>query len=203
MIKLSKGTKINLTKENQVGLSTVYFGLDWGAIEKKGLFGFGGSTESVDLDAVAILLDENKKQRETVYFRNLKSSDGNISLSGDDRTGDTNKSKQGDDNEIISCMLNKVDTSKTKYILFSLSSFSGHTFDEIPYATLHIYTKDGGTKKILATLELTNNSEFKGAKGMVMGYVKFEDNAWEFTTLSKPTRASRVSELELQAPHEI
>lgn len=203
MIKLSKGTTINLAKENDGGLSNVYFGLDWGAIKRSGgLFGFlGGSDENVDLDAVAIVLNENKQVIDTVYFgsRDLQSKDGFIKLSGDDRTGDKGGG-QGEDNETITCMLNKLDTNKVKYVMFCLSSFTGHTFDEIPYASLNIYTKENSSKKNLARLELTNSSEFKGAKGMIMGYVEFKDGAWEFITIAKPSKASKVAELSSIAP---
>lgn len=205
MIKLSKGSTINLAKENDGGLTNVYFGLDWGAIKKSGGFlssFLGGEDENVDLDAVAIILNAQKQVIDTVYFgsNGLKSKDGCVTLSGDDRTGDKSGDKKGDDNEIITCLLNKINTQNVKYIVFSLSSFTGHSFDEIPYASLNIYTKDNNTKKVLARLELTNNPEFKGAKGMVMGYAQFGIEGWEFVTIARPSKASKVSDLSNVAP---
>lgn len=45
MINLSKGGRINLSKESNNGLSKLFFGSNWGAIKRRGLFGIGGSIE--------------------------------------------------------------------------------------------------------------------------------------------------------------
>ena len=60
MINLSKGGRINLSKESNNGLSKLFFGSNWGAIRRRGLFGIGGSIEKVDLDSTVLLYDANK-----------------------------------------------------------------------------------------------------------------------------------------------
>jgi stress response protein SCP2 len=59
-INLQKGQRINLEKSNGNRLQSICVGINWGAIEKKGLFGFGVTKEAVDLDASCALFDEVK-----------------------------------------------------------------------------------------------------------------------------------------------
>ena len=50
-INLQKGQKISLEKEAGGALASVVMGLGWDVAKKKGLFGFGGGNQSIDLDA--------------------------------------------------------------------------------------------------------------------------------------------------------
>lgn len=77
-INLQKGQRISLEKSNGSKLQTVCVGINWGAIEKKGLFGFGTTKEAVDLDASCALYDDNKQLIDVVYFGHLKSKDGAV-----------------------------------------------------------------------------------------------------------------------------
>jgi tellurium resistance protein TerZ len=54
-INLEKGQRINLEKGNGSKLQNICVGINWGAIEKKGFLGMGGSKEAVDLDASCAL----------------------------------------------------------------------------------------------------------------------------------------------------
>jgi tellurium resistance protein TerZ len=58
-ISLVKGQKISLEKEAGTGLSKVIMGLGWDAKKKKGLFGFGSTDQSIDLDASCVMFDNN------------------------------------------------------------------------------------------------------------------------------------------------
>ena len=87
-INLQKGQRINLEKTNGSKLQNICVGINWGAIEKKGMFGFGTSKEAVDLDASCALYDDNKKMTDIIYFGNLKSKDGAVKHSGDDQSGE-------------------------------------------------------------------------------------------------------------------
>jgi tellurium resistance protein TerZ len=69
-INLQKGQRINLKKENGADLTQACVGINWGAIEKKGLF--GTKKEAVDLDGSCILFDSNKTLTEVIYLGNLK-----------------------------------------------------------------------------------------------------------------------------------
>ena len=71
-ISLAKGQKINLKKNNGSDLTTFCVGANWGAIEKKGIF--GTKKEAVDLDLSVGIFDNNKNLSEVIYFGNLKSS---------------------------------------------------------------------------------------------------------------------------------
>jgi stress response protein SCP2 len=60
-INLQKGQRISLEKTDGAKLQNICVGINWGAIEKKGLFGFGTTKEAVDLDASCALYDDQKR----------------------------------------------------------------------------------------------------------------------------------------------
>jgi len=98
-INLQKGQTINLRKEEN-DLSRVTIGLGWDVRKKNtGFLGkvFGGKEEDYDLDAIALLLDENDKvtnlggeyalqngqkiiliKSDVIYFHNLTAPSGNL-----------------------------------------------------------------------------------------------------------------------------
>ena len=128
-VNLQKGQKISLDKEGGGGLARVTMGLGWDAIKSKGFFGFGGGkSEAVDLDASVVLFDESNNAIDTVWFRQLKSRDGSISHSGDNRTG----AGEGDD-EQISVDLSRVPAS-VKSLVFTVNSFTGQNFSTVENA---------------------------------------------------------------------
>jgi tellurium resistance protein TerZ len=124
-VNLQKGQKISLDKEAGGALSKVIMGLGWDAIKTKGIFGFGSKTESVDLDASCVVFDEANNLVDTVWFRQLKSKDGSIVHTGDNRTG----AGEGDDEQII------VDLARVpanvKSLVFTVNSFTGQTFAQV------------------------------------------------------------------------
>ena len=124
-VSLSKGQKISLDKEAGGALTKITMGLGWDAIKSKGLFGFGSKTEAVDLDASCVLFDEANNAVDTVWFRQLKSKDGSIVHTGDNRTG----AGDGDDEQII------VDLSRVpanvKSLVFTVNSFTGQSFAQV------------------------------------------------------------------------
>ena len=77
-VNLQKGQKISLSKEGGGDLSSVVMGLGWDAMAKKGLFGFSGGTQEIDLAASCLLFDENRSLLDSVWFRQLRSRDGSI-----------------------------------------------------------------------------------------------------------------------------
>ena len=131
-VNLQKGQKISLEKEAGGALSKVTMGLGWDAVKSKGFFGFGGKSEPVDLDASCILFDENNKAVDFVWFRQLKSKDGSIVHTGDNRTG----AGDGDDEQIV------VDLSKVpagvKSLVFTVNSFTGQNFSQVQNAYCRI-----------------------------------------------------------------
>ena len=99
-IQLSKGQRIDLTKGNPA-LKNIVVGLGWDVKT------FDGGDE-FDLDASAFLLNAQgkcSKDTDFVFYNNLKSPDGSVEHTGDNRTGEG----EGDD-EQIKVHLNKVPT---------------------------------------------------------------------------------------------
>jgi tellurium resistance protein TerZ len=131
-VNLQKGQKISLDKEAGGALSRIVMGLGWDAIKKGGLFGFGARTESVDLDASCLMFDEGGRSVDVVWFRQLKSQDGSIVHTGDNRTG----AGDGDDEQIV------VDLSRVpgqvKSLVFTVNSFTGQNFSQVQNAYCRI-----------------------------------------------------------------
>ena len=81
-ISLQKGGNVNLSKEAP-GLSKIIVGLGWDVRATDG--------SAFDLDGSAFLLKADGKVRadnDFIFYNNLKSSDGAVAHSGDNRTGD-------------------------------------------------------------------------------------------------------------------
>lgn len=131
-VNLQKGQKISLDKEAGGALTRIVMGLGWDAIKKKGLFGFGAKTESVDLDASCVMFDEAGRPVDTIWFRQLKSRDGSIVHTGDNRTG----AGDGDD-EQIEVNLSAVPAS-VKSLIFTVNSFTGQSFAQVENAYCRI-----------------------------------------------------------------
>lgn len=127
-VNLQKGQKISLDKEAGSALSRVVMGLGWDAVKSKGFFGFGGGKAEIDLDASCILFDTNDRPLDVVWFRQLKSKDGSIAHSGDNRTG----AGDGDD-EQISVALSSV-PADVKSIVFTVNNFTGQSFAQVENA---------------------------------------------------------------------
>lgn len=183
-INLEKGQRINLEKSNGAKLQSICVGINWGAIEKKGLF--GTKKEPVDLDASCAIYDENKRNLDTVSFRQLKSKDGAIKHSGDDLTGDLN-GDDGLDNEVITLDLSKLNPA-ANYVGFFINSFRGQDFKDIPFASIRIYE---GTptrvNEVFAKYDIANDSAFAGNVSMVLGVFYKRNGDWKFNAIGLPT----------------
>ena len=128
-VNLQKGQKISLDKEAGGALSRVTMGLGWDVAKSKGFFGFGGGQgAAVDLDASVVMFDESNRPVDTVWFRQLKSKDGSITHTGDNRTG----AGDGDD-EQISVELSRV-PANVKSLVFTVNSFTGQNFSTVENA---------------------------------------------------------------------
>jgi len=192
-INLQKGQRISLEKSNGSTLKQACVGINWGAIEKKGLFGFGSSKEAVDLDASCALYNENKQLLEVVYFGNLKSKNGSVKHSGDDLTGDMG-GDDGLDNEIITLDFSQLDAN-VNYVAFVLNSFRGHDFGTIPFASIRIY--EGTTKRVnevFAKFDIANGANFAGHVSMVMGVFYKKNGEWKFNAIGEPTKDRKLED---------
>jgi len=192
-INLQKGQRISLEKSNGSKLQNVCVGINWGAIEKKGMFGFGSSKEAVDLDGSCALYNENKQLLEVVYFGNLKSKNGSVKHSGDDLTGDMG-GDDGLDNEVITLDFSQLDAN-VNYVAFVLNSFRGHDFGTIPFASIRIY--EGTTKRVnevFAKFDIANGANFAGHVSMVMGVFYKKNGEWKFNAIGEPTKDKKLED---------
>jgi tellurium resistance protein TerZ len=131
-VNLQKGQKISLEKEAGGSLTRIIMGLGWDVAKTKGLFGFGGKSEDIDLDASCILFNEQGQQVDAVWFRQLKSKDGSITHTGDNRTG----AGDGDDEQIV-VELKQV-PENIKSLVFTVNNFTGQDFSKVENATCRI-----------------------------------------------------------------
>lgn len=192
-INLQKGQRINLEKTNGSKLQSICVGINWGAIEKKGLFGFGKTKEAVDLDASCALYDDNKKMTDIIYFGNLKSKDGAVKHSGDDQSGDMD-GDDGLDNEVITLDFSQLNPAIT-YAAFVLNSFRGQDFGTIPFASIRIY--EGTPKRVnevFATYDIASGEGFAGHVSMVMGVFYKRNGEWKFNAIGEPTKDKKLQE---------
>ena len=137
-VNLQKGQKISLSKEGGGELTSVVMGLGWDAMAKKGLFGFGGGSQEIDLDASCLLFDESRNLLDSVWFRQLRSRDGSIQHTGDNRTGDGD----GDDEQII-VNLSSV-PANAKSLIFTVNSFTGQNISQVKNAYCRLVDKTTG-----------------------------------------------------------
>ncbi|SEW52099.1 TerD family protein [Chitinophaga arvensicola] len=192
-INLQKGQRINLEKSNGAKLQNICVGINWGAIEKKGLFGLSKSKEAVDLDGSCALFSEQKQLQEVVYFGNLRSKDNSIRHSGDDLTGDMN-GNDGLDNEVITVDFSRLDPT-TNYVAFVLNSFRGHDFGTIPFASIRIYEgTPSRVNEVFATYDIASGAGFAGHVSMVMGVFYKKNGEWKFNAIGEPTRDKKLQE---------
>jgi tellurium resistance protein TerZ len=138
-VNLQKGQKISLEKEAGGALSRVTMGLGWDVAKSKGFFGFGGGQgQPVDLDASAVMFDESNRPIDVVWFRQLKSKDGSIVHTGDNRTG----AGDGDDEQIV-VDLRSVPPG-VKSLVFTVNSFTGQNFSTVENAFCRIFDTTNG-----------------------------------------------------------
>jgi len=190
-INLEKGQRINLEKSNGSKLQNICVGINWGAIEKKGLF--GTKKEPVDLDGSCAIYDENKNNIDTVSFRQLKSKDGAIKHSGDDLTGDLN-GDDGLDNEVITVDLSKLHPS-ANYLGFFINSFRGQDFKDIPFASIRIY--EGTPTRVteeFARYDIANDKAFAGNVSMILGVFYKRNGEWKFNAIGAPTADKKLEQ---------
>jgi len=191
-INLEKGQRISLEKSNGSKLQTICVGVNWGAIEKKNLFG-KVSKEGVDLDASCAVYDENKKNIDTISFRKKKSNDQAIHHSGDDLTGDLD-GDDGLDNEVITLDFSKL-TPAANYVAFFINSFRGQDFKDIPFASIRIY--EGTPTKVneeFARYDIANDKSFEGSVSMILGVFYKKNNEWKFNAVGLPSKDKKLEE---------
>lgn len=152
---------------------------------------------NIDLDASAVCLDSDLNMVDLVYFKNLRSADGSIHHSGDEREGD----EIGDDEKII-VALNAV-SPRVEHIVFVINSYTEQELDDVAMASCHLF--DPVNRVDLASYTLTNNSTLDKHTALLLAdlYRDKETRDWMMRILSVPSqgKTARVSCFELGSRH--
>jgi tellurium resistance protein TerZ len=199
-IRLEKGQRINLEKDNGSKLTNFCVGCNWGAITKKAFFGLSTTVVDVDLDLSCLLFDAEGKPIDHIYSPLYRFGDKNIGLpngkldsidkalhhTGDDLQGDQN-GDDGLDNEIITVDLTRVN-SNVASIVFFLNIYNNEDyqgdFSGIPYASIRMYE---GTptkvKEVFAQYDVATRTDCVGKRGLVMGKLYRRNGEWKFAAI--------------------
>lgn len=204
-IRLEKGQRINLEKDNGAKMSEFCVGCNWGAIPitKKGFLGLFNNTEmaAVDLDLSCIIVDEKGRMIDHIYspeYRadflakykmppgKLDSLDGALHHSGDDRAGDQEED-DGLDNEIIVVKLDKLNP-EAHQIFFFLNNVGPEDFSKIPYAAIRMF--EGSPQQVkeeFARYDVAATPAFAGRRALIMGKLYKKGDQWRFNAIGDAT----------------
>ena len=172
-ISLTKGGNVNLSKEAP-NLTNIAVGLGWNPRATDG--------QAFDLDAIAFLVNESGKVRadtDFIFFNNLKSSDGSVEHTGDNRTG------EGDgDDEVIRVDLSKVPADVSK-VVFCAVIYDGQArnqnFGQVANAYIRIVNTQGGAE--VARYDLSEDSSTETA--MIFGELYKNNGEWKFRAVGQ------------------
>jgi tellurium resistance protein TerZ len=181
-VSLNKGQTVSLTKSGGGTLSKVRMGLGWDAMKKKGLF--GTRSQSIDLDASALLFDASGQLVDQVWFQQLTSKDGSVHHTGDNRTG----AGEGDD-ESIKVDLSQVPGNVTT-LVFTVNSFTGQNFSQIENAFCRLI--DESNESEIARYELTGSGTHTA---QIMAKVTRDGQGWSMTAVGTPTSGRTFHDL--------
>ena len=172
-ISLTKGGNVNLSKEAP-NLTNIAVGLGWNPRATDG--------QAFDLDAIAFLVNESGKVRadaDFIFFNNLKSSDGSVEHTGDNRTG------EGDgDDEVIKVDLSKVPADVSK-VVFCAVIYDGQArnqnFGQVANAYIRIVNTQGDAE--VARYDLSEDSSTETA--MIFGELYKNNGEWKFRAVGQ------------------
>ncbi|WP_432491382.1 TerD family protein [Kineococcus auxinigenes] len=172
-VSLSKGGNVSLTKEAP-GMTRAVIGLGWDANS------FTGS--EFDLDAQAIMVGANGKVPNDgyfVFFNQLKSPEGSVEHTGDNRTG------EGDgDDEKINVDLSGIPAEIEK-VVFTVAIYDADTrkqsFGQVRNAFIRVVNADGGTE--VARYDLSEDASTETA--MVFGELYRNGADWKFRAVGQ------------------
>lgn len=172
-ISLTKGGNVNLSKDAPT-LTQMAVGLGWNPRATDG--------QAFDLDAIAFLLKDDGKVRsdsDFIFFNNLKSADGSVEHTGDNRTGDGD----GDD-EIVKVDLTKIPADVTK-VVFCAVIYDGQArnqnFGQVGDAYIRIVNSQGGSE--VARYDLSEDGSTETA--MIFGELYKHNGEWKFRAVGQ------------------
>lgn len=172
-VTLSKGGNVSLSKVDPT-LKNVKIGLGWDTRSTDG--------QDFDLDASAFLLTDAGKVRgdnDFIFYNNLKSSDGSVTHTGDNRTGEG----EGDDESLI-IELNRVPQEVTK-IVFVVTIHDATTrrqsFGQVANAFIRLVNNDSNVEA--ARYDLSEDASTETA--MLFGELYSHAGEWKFRAVGQ------------------
>ncbi|ARJ43687.1 chemical-damaging agent resistance protein C [Pantoea alhagi] len=172
-VTLSKGGNVSLAKVDP-SLKNVKIGLGWDTRSTDG--------QDFDLDASAFLLTDAGKVRgdnDFIFYNNLKSSDGSVTHTGDNRTGEG----EGDDESLV-VELNRVPQDVTK-IVFVVTIHDAaarrQSFGQVANAFIRLVNND--TNVEAARYDLSEDASTETA--MLFGELYRHAGEWKFRAVGQ------------------
>lgn len=170
-INLTKGGSINLSKEDPT-LARIRVGLGWDVREGDGV--------EFDLDASAFMLNNAGQVRDDmdfVFYNNLKSQEGAIQHTGDNRTG------EGDgDDEVLLINLDELpfDVAKVAFtVTIHDAEDRNQNFGMVENAFMRVVNEDTGEE--IARYDLAETAS--DHTGMLFGEMVREGPEWSFSAI--------------------
>ena len=171
-VNLSKGQKVDLTKDNP-GLSKLLVGLGWETKKYDGGYDF-------DLDAAAFLLGQNGKvlsDADFIFYNNLKHASGSVEHMGDNLVGGS-----GGDDEQIKVDLSKVPANVDK-IDFTVTIYDADTrkqnFGQVSNAYIRVMDETNNEELIRYDL----GEDFSIETAVVVGELYRNRGEWKFNAI--------------------
>lgn len=185
-INLTKGQKINLSKEAGGGLTEIMVGLGWDPA-KRGLF---RSIGRIDCDASAIILRAGGGVEDCVYYGHLSYSGGKVQHHGDNLTGDG----EGDDEQITVKLSSMPD--QVERIVFVVNIYCAHSRNQDfgMIANAFIRLVDQSNKKEICRYNLSGE-QYNGKTAMIFGEVYRKDGEWKFSAIGQGTTDDSINDL--------
>lgn len=172
-VSLSKGGNVSLSKE-EPGLKKILIGLGWDVRLTDG--------NAFDLDASLFVLKSDGKVRsdkDFIFFNNLKSADGLIEHTGDNRTG----AGEGDD-EVIKVNLERLSTDIEK-IVIGVTIYEADTrkqnFGMVDSAFIRIVNQDNNRE--IVRFDLSEDMSIETA--MLFGELYRHGGDWKFRAVGQ------------------
>ena len=172
-VSLSKGGNVSLSKE-EPGLKKILIGLGWDVRLTDG--------SAFDLDASLFILKTDGKVRsdkDFIFFNNLKSADGTIEHTGDNRTG----AGEGDD-EVIKVNLERLSADIEK-IVIGVTIYEADTrkqnFGMVDSAFIRIVNQDNNRE--IVRFDLSEDMSIETA--MLFGELYRHGGDWKFRAVGQ------------------
>ncbi|HDT6518112.1 TPA: TerD family protein [Klebsiella aerogenes] len=172
-VSLSKGGNVSLSKSDP-SMKNVLVGLGWDVRTTDG--------QDFDLDASAFLLSETGKVRsdsDFIFYNNLKSADGSVTHTGDNRTGEGD----GDDESLI-IKLDMIPANVAKIVFVVTihdAQMRRQSFGQVSGAFIRLVNNDSQLEE--ARYDLTEDASSETA--MLFGELYRHNGEWKFRAVGQ------------------